>query len=343
VIRYRFGPLDLGRVRFALGPLYELLASFEVLRDRGRQAPYLPWLRSAEAALEGVDLSLLHAVIPSRAYVPDFLAPPPQEPMPDIERELARVRETSAAQVRREVRRCYVGRRPPAAAQVVLAEPEAGAGAIADVLGLYWERALAPHWPRVRALLEAEIAHRGRALAERGPLGLFADLHPDLAWRDGAVEANVSLEGDVDLRGEGLLLVPGAFATGIAVIYDAPWQPTVIYPAPGAAALWEPARDAPGRAALGALLGDRRAEVLVALAQPATTLALSMALEASRAGVNEHLHVLRRAGLVTPRRDGRAVRYRRTAAGDALVAAAAASPVPASSPSSAALSSSPPA
>jgi DNA-binding transcriptional ArsR family regulator len=250
------------------------------------------------------------------------------------------VRATSPAQVLRELRRCFVGRRPPPAAQAVLAEPEAGVNAIADALAAYWQRALAPHWPRVRALLEAEIAHRGRALAERGPLGLFADLHPDLVWRDGAVEANVSLEADVDLRGDGLLLVPGAFATGIAVIYDAPWQPPLIYPAPGAGALWEPARDAPGRAALSALLGDRRAEVLVALAQPATTLSLSAALEASRAGVNEHLHVLRRAGLVTPRRDGRAVRYRRTAAGDALVSAAAAS---ASSASSAALSSSPPA
>lgn len=80
--------------------------------------------------------------------------------------------------------------------------------------------------------------------------------------------------------------------------------------------------------------------MLVTLAQPATTLDLSAGLKASRAGVNEHLHVLRRAGLVTPRRDGRAVRYRRTAAGDALVAAAAASP---SSASSARLRSRPPA
>jgi DNA-binding transcriptional ArsR family regulator len=340
VIRYRFGPLDLGRVRFAYAPLYEVLGSFEVLRDRGRQAPFLPWLQAAEAALADADLSLLEAVIPARGYVADFIAPPPQDPAPDIARELARVRGVGAAQVRRELRRCFAGKRPPDAARAILEAPEAGAGAIADALALYWERALAPHWTRVRALLRAEIEHRGRALAERGPLGLFADLHPDLVWRDGALDADVRLShtGDVELGGRGLLLVPSAFTSGIAAVYDAPWQPTVVYPAPGAGALWEPARDAPGRAALGALLGDRRAEILVALAQPATTLDLAGGLRASRAGVNEHLHVLRRAGLVTPRRDGRAVRYRRTSAGDALVAAAAAS-----SSSSARLASSPPA
>jgi DNA-binding transcriptional ArsR family regulator len=338
VIRYRFGPLDLGRVRFAFAPLYELLASFEVLRDRGRQAPYLPWLRAAESALEDVDLSLLEAIIPSRGYVPDFIAPPPEGPEPEMDRELARVRSTPAAQVRRELRWCFSGRRTPAVGRAILDDPERGAAAIAAALSAYWDRALAPHWTRVRALLEAEIAHRGRALAERGPLGLFADLHPDLAWRDGTLEARVPFDNETDLAGRGLLLVPCAFGKTIAAISDAPWQPTIVYPAPGAGALWEPARNAPGRVALAALLGDRRAAILVALARSATTLELSGSLAASRAGVNEHLHVLRRAGLVTPRRDGRVVRYRRTAAGDALVAAAAAS-----SASSARLDSRPPA
>jgi DNA-binding transcriptional ArsR family regulator len=340
VIRFHFGPLDLGRVRFAFAPLYELLASFEVLRDRGRQAPYLPWLRAAESALEDVDVSLLDAIIPARGYVPDFIAPPPDGPAPEIARELERVRATPPGQVRRELRWCFSGRRTPDVGRAILAQPEQGAGAIAAALEVYWDRALAPHWTRVRALLQAEIAHRGTALAERGPLGLFADLHPDLVWRDGTLEVHIAYENEADLDGRGLLLVPCAFGKGIAAISDAPWQPTIVYPAPGAGALWEPARDAPGRAALSALLGDRRASILVALARSATTLELSGSLPASPAGVNEHLHVLSRAGLVTPRRDGRAVRYRRTAAGDALVAAATAS---ASSASSARLRSSPPA
>ena len=57
-------------------------------------------------------------------------------------------------------------------------------------------------------------------------------------------------------------------------------------------------------------------------ALPATTQELARAHAASPAGVSEHLSVLRRAGLVAGRREGRTVRYARTAAGDALVRAA---------------------
>ena len=80
-------------------------------------------------------------------------------------------------------------------------------------------------------------------------------------------------------------------------------------------------------AALGELLGRRRAGILVALGAEATTTELARRLAASPAGVSEHLGVLRRAGLVRARREGRAVLYSRTAAGDVLTA-------PASSPGS---------
>ena len=67
--------------------------------------------------------------------------------------------------------------------------------------------------------------------------------------------------------------------------------------------------------------------ILIALAAEATTTELARRLAASPAGVSEHLGVLRRAGLVRARRDGRSVLYSRTAAGDVLTA-------PASSPGS---------
>jgi DNA-binding transcriptional ArsR family regulator len=84
--------------------------------------------------------------------------------------------------------------------------------------------------------------------------------------------------------------------------------------------LWEPARG-PRHAALDALLGARRARILAELSAPASTSDLAARLGASSAGVSEHLGVLRRAGLVTAARDGRAVRYVRTEAGDALMRA----------------------
>ena len=51
---------------------------------------------------------------------------------------------------------------------------------------------------------------------------------------------------------------------------------------------------------------------------PQTTQELAARLQASAGGVSEHLGVLRRAGLIAGRRDGRSVIYERTRTGDDL-------------------------
>jgi DNA-binding transcriptional ArsR family regulator len=102
---------------------------------------------------------------------------------------------------------------------------------------------------------------------------------------------------------------------------DPPWQPSLIYPPRGVGDLWAPPRRDDG--ALSALLGPRRATILATLDREASTTALSRRLGASAAGVSEHLAVLRGAGLVRARRQGREVLYARTAAGDALLRAPA--------------------
>ena len=99
---------------------------------------------------------------------------------------------------------------------------------------------------------------------------------------------------------------------------DAPWQPGLVYTPRGVGGLWAPDEDG-DRAALEALLGRRRAEILARLGSSAATADLAARLDASPAGVNEHLGVLRRAGLVRAARDGRRVLYERTAMGEALL------------------------
>src|SRR5215217_2200582 len=49
---------------------------------------------------------------------------------------------------------------------------------LADSVEAFWERAIEPAWPRIRAFLDADITHRARQLARGGPAALFADLHP---------------------------------------------------------------------------------------------------------------------------------------------------------------------
>jgi DNA-binding transcriptional ArsR family regulator len=163
--------------------------------------------------------------------------------------------------------------------------------------------------------------HRARRLTEAGPADVFAGLHRLVSWddADGALVVDRRYDETLDLAGRGLLLVPVVFAwPQVFAMTDPPWQPTLLYAPRGAGHLWEPEeRPAPG--ALADLVGRRRAAVLGALDEPATTSALAARLGVSPASVSEHLGVLRRAGLVAARRDGRRVLYARTATGDALV------------------------
>ncbi len=57
MISYRFGPEDLGRVRFAISPLFEIAASLDVLRDPARHAMHASWLAQARERLRGLDLA----------------------------------------------------------------------------------------------------------------------------------------------------------------------------------------------------------------------------------------------------------------------------------------------
>ena len=322
MIRYVFGPEDLGRVRFAISPLFELAASVEVLRDPGPHGLHAPWARAARRRVARLDVALLEALLPERGYRPDFLTPPPESPRADLAAELARVRATPAGQIRKELGWAFPGGRMPAAAQALAAAPAAGLDVLAGQMAAYWERAIAPWWGRLVAALERDVAHRARGLAAGGPIAAFADLHPRVRWRDGAVEVEHQYDAEVELAGRGLLLVPAAFVwPGLWAMLDPPWQPAIIYAPRGLGTLWEPPRR-PRTAALDALLGRRRARILAELGAPASTQDLAARLGASAAGVSEHLGVLRRAGLVTGRRDGRAVRYERTEAGEGLVRAA---------------------
>jgi DNA-binding transcriptional ArsR family regulator len=120
-----------------------------------------------------------------------------------------------------------------------------------------------------------------------------------------------------ELDGRGLLLMPSAFAaTRPSVIDRPPWQPTVIYPARGIATLWEDAPPAPD--GLARLLGATRAALLADLGAPRSTTELAGRLALSPATASHHLAALRDAGLVTGRREGRAVLYVRTPLGEAL-------------------------
>ena len=319
MVRYRFREDDLLRTRFAITPLIELVGAVYALRDPDRYAVHRPWADWARPRTAHLNLTLLDVAAPfGTSFWPVFVGLPPRAPRTDIDAELERVGATPPELVRAELVQTYPDGVPPAARPFVDA-PASALGALVQQMRAFWDAALAPWWPAISAVLEAEVAARARRLAADGPRAAFADLHPTVCWRAGTlcVHPTAKPAADVDLAGRGLLLVPAAFTWPVVwPRTDPPWDPALVYPPRGIADLW--AGGPPRDKALEALLGRRRARVLLELDRPASTLEIARRLGVSAGGVSDHLKVLREAGLVTGRREGREVIYARTAKGESL-------------------------
>jgi DNA-binding transcriptional ArsR family regulator len=323
MITVRFGPADLAKVRFAISPLFELWQSVRALQDPTTHALHGSWLADNRKQLADLDLSLLYALQPPRGINADFIHPPPTRPLPELDDELAQLATTPRERVRREVSQAYgSGPLSPVLSRLI-ADPDSGLAELAGVLRAYWASALAPYWERIRAVLERDILYRARQSADGGAEALFAGLHKMVRYADaqividwGCPPCDSVPAPSVCLDGRGLLLVPSVFITFAGLIYEAPWQPTIVYSARGTGLLWEPVPSAPD--ALGALIGSRRAAVLALLDVPRSTTELAQQLQVSPGGISQHLSVLRSNGLVSRHRVGSVVLYARSPAGELL-------------------------
>lgn len=318
-IRFRFGREDLLRTRFAISPLIELAAATYVVRMPARFPEHRGFIESALPRLAGINLPLLHAVNPlGRLAWPNFNAPPPRVPLPGIEDELARIAATDPQVVVGDVKRAHP-EGVPADLRPFVEAPESALADLIAQMGVFWEAALEPWWPRMTGFLESEIAGRARRLVSSGGLAAFTDLDRTVAW-DGStltISPVPMAAREVDLAGRGLLLIPSVLAFDVWPRIDRPWDPALTYQPPGVADLWLSTSGA--NSVLEDLIGRRRAALLRALQQPLSTRTLAHDTGWSPGGVSTHLATLRRAGLVTRRRQGREVLYSRTSAGDAFV------------------------
>ena len=318
MIRLRLGADALARVRFGISPLAETVRSVRVLDDPSGRPLHLRWAATARRATARLDLSVVLALQPTHAYSPDFLQPPPVSPLADLGEELDRMLATPPEQVRAEILRAYSGGPLPRSLERLVEDPERGLADLAELLRAYWRAALEPHWPRIRALQEGDVLYRARQIADGGAERLFADLDPSVRWRAAELIVDKRAEGLLEVDDRGLLLMPSVFVwPAVVAVMDPAWQPTLVYPARGVALLWEPAA-ARAPEALAALLGRRRADILLALDQPRSTAELARRLAVPDSSVSQHLTVMRAAGLVTRHRVGRVVLYMRSAAGYAV-------------------------
>lgn len=316
----RFSQADTLRCRFGVSPLWETMSAVRVLHGHKHRPLYSPWVAAKAEAAGKLDLSLLKAVQPRTGFTPDFLTPPPKASRAKFSTEIARVRSTPLELVRSELIRSRDELGNPGAADIdrMLTDPAGARERLADQIESAWTTLMEPDWRLISRVLDDDIAHRGRQLTTGGLAMLLDDLHPTLSWEGDRLTAARYREPDRELTGQGLLLVPGVFAWPYLVAVVAPsYQPTLVYPARGAARLWSDVPAPPDP--LARLLGRTRATLLVALDPPATTSALAAQYGLALATVAEHLAALTAAGLAARRRTGHQVHYRRTEVGQAVV------------------------
>lgn len=314
-----FSADDLALTRFAISPMMEVVTSFRLLAARSAHPVHRAWLDQVRprVAAAGLDSGWLAELIPPAGYLPDFLTPPPQEPAASLARELGILRATPADQVHADLdvlgatgTRCVA----------LYTDPGSQLGRLSEEIEAYWEIALAPYWVKIRKLLDADVFHRARQVAEHGAGHLFNELHSTVNWDDNTLrivrrQCDMSREG----TGPGLLLIPSAFAAHVLTASRPPHPPQLAYPARGIGTLWEH-RPVARADAIAAVLGRSRTVLLTELEAPASTTELAIRTGISAAGVSQHLTALRDAGMVSAHRAGRSVLYARTAVAESLLA-----------------------
>jgi len=335
VIYLHFTAADLTRVRFAASPLTETVASLRTLAAGGQGLHlHRPWIDSftkRAGRLRKRHLHLLRALVRPQGYVPDFLLPPPHRRFPTFPDALAQIADADPQIVAKELAHLAThrvaqqgpGRDERQALLLALADrPDAGIGPITEALEAYHRVAIAPHWPRIEALLHDDIAYRLEALADGGVDRMMRNLHPLVTFADQTLRIVKYYEGHADCGGRGLLLVPCAFAWPDVLVRTAQPGPTSVSYSPRCLGrLWEKHPRQVG-SALAGILGQTRAALLAQLDLPMSTSQAATQMALSAPTLSVHLQALRAAGLLTSRRAGRQVLYSRTELGDRLLSEA---------------------
>ena len=197
---------------------------------------------------------------------------------------------------------------------------------LAGAVEAAYQELVRPFWPRIRAWLHAEQATRRRTLAREGPGALLASLQgPRIRWRPPILEILKPGNGEMELGGRGIALVPSVFVGKEPSLHENPNDmdevPRLVLPASdaGGARLWAAPRS-PG-SALAALVGRNRAAVLRSIADGCSTTELADRVGISLAAASQHAAVLRGAGLIATRRQGGAVLHVLTPPGAELLQA----------------------
>lgn len=340
MLRIHFTDADLARTRVVatMNPLWEITGSLHRFQGRRGHWAYADWHRTTqdrlrESGLERTLRNTLLPLFPKAAYLPDFLTPTEAELGLDsgIEAILA----TPAERVRNEV--ALLARVAGAPTWVSQLTDHTVRLKFVDVLRAYYEAGIAPFAETIQARVDAERSALSRRFLDGGTGGILSGLGPTMRWQAPTLHVDYPAEHrDLYLDGRGLVLIPSYFCWRNPIsLADSSLPPVLAYPLLHDRTLTSPPRgvstplagtSADGvskypRTALGALLGQTRATILLAATAGATNGELARAAGVSAPSASKHTTALRDAGLLTTSRHGASVLHTLTPLGAALVRA----------------------
>ncbi|MER7845977.1 winged helix-turn-helix domain-containing protein [Kitasatospora sp. NPDC096077] len=333
MLSIRFGVADLARTRFAVSPLDHLMTGGASRRDAPSGCLGMRrdrWWREVRRHVPHRAAPFLDLVNASTAGVPAFMGADIDGVRRDLADELDEVLAVASPTFAQDL--AVYG--DPAELPVALARlrddgPD-GLRRVADGAWALYRSCLAPDWPELRRLLEADVAERARTAARSGVGAMLDSLHPHTRWHDDGVLEYATggptggPTGEFALGGHGLELRPNYFVqNGIGMLLAEDRQSLLIHPlaARSPARGSTPAKAAPAVAdGLAAVLGPARARALRAVeGGPCSTTELARLLGISPPSASAHAAALRAAGLITTQRQGKQVRHALSAVGHDLL------------------------
>lgn len=341
MIRYRFTADPAESIAFSYSPLLEAVLSLHVLTEPKHHPLQHPWVRRARTLPAALRREIAAFRFAYSAFVPEFLMPSPASGYRPFEDELQSLEhldeETLALGFLRplwdhrgdrnpkvledERVREHVAARAEAIgadlelARLIFESPSELARRFAALLGDYWDAAFEAEWAGLEPHLADTVGEAGRRIAADGVYAYLTGLSPQLLIepRKQEIRRELPHEHTVEVSPEAeLVLVPSAFVwPHVRLNCDAPWPPTIVYPAPFSLA--EGRSKLPNEEVvhvLRALADETRLRALKLIASDArSTQELAPLVGISEAGLSKHLRLLARAGLVQSRRDGYYVLY----------------------------------
>lgn len=324
------------RVRFAASPLAELTAMLHVLAEPGHHPALAGWAGDVWAGLPPEQAERLReAEVLWRSSQADFLLP--ARPRPTLAEELddvdrisdetyvtaalvttcgstrfrARVPSPLTDPVARDRALEVAAARGPrheAFAERLLADPAAVRTRVRRTLELCAEAFFDAAWTGAAARVEADLRAKNDLLRRQGIGAALAAVSGAVTLAPDGDRIIVDKLQDKATSGSTVTFIPSVFNRPHLVVVHAPgWQPVVQYPVADPA---DPVSLSTVTRRLGALSHPVRLRLLRTLARaPHTTGELAHTWDLTPPEVSRHLAVLRQAGLLTARREGRYVRY----------------------------------